>query len=555
MKPEYLREGGQGMAGPLKLVGLAAVLAATTWILSSTLLSVKVPADFPKLPDARAMGPAVRNLLVGADQDARKHPAAAEAAGKLAMAYHANDYFEQAAAAYRIAARLAPRDPQWVYCQALLREEQGNEKEQFDLLQQTVTLNPGHVPALLKLADGFFKQDKLDEAARHYELAAEASGKDSSLQAAFGLARVAARRGEWNKVVEYAAPLCRAYPLVRPPYQLLQTAYEALGQPGKAAEVRETILSGRFTDVPPIKDPVVDRLADLSYSSTRLLKVAGLLSRFGHPDRAVQVARRAAEANPTDPDIRDFIARTLLTSYPDKPDAIEEALTQLAECLRLRPDDPVPLWRFSSDFFATPKTPAAVQRLGGLMRPYAGRADAHFYLGLVADAQGEKQEALSQYQAALKNNPNDSNFYYKLGIMLDKAGKFDGAVAYLQKSVELDPSNTIARFNLGVVLMQQSDYGRGLRELGEVLRIHPHDADTRFVMGFAYLYTRRIDEAIASFRQGLRFKPDDAEAHYGLGSALAMQRKREDAVAELREALRLRPNYPEVQELLHQLDR
>src|ERR1039458_9078928 len=135
------------MAGLLKLVGLTAVLAVTTWLLSSTLLSVKVPADFPKLPDNQAMGPAVRNLLVSADQDARKHPATAEAAGKLAMAYHANDYFEQAAAAYRIAARLAPRDPQWVYCQALLREEQGNEKEQFDLLQQTVTLNPDHVPA------------------------------------------------------------------------------------------------------------------------------------------------------------------------------------------------------------------------------------------------------------------------------------------------------------------------------------------------------------------------------------------------------------------------
>jgi len=537
-----------------KLIGLAAVLAVGTWMLSSTLLSVNVPADFPKLPDTRAMGPAVRDLLVSADKDARRHPASAEAAGKLAMAYHANDYFEQAAAAYRIAARLAPRDPQWVHCQALLREEQGNETEQFDLLQQTVALKPDHVPALLKLADGFFKQDKLDEAARHYELAAQASGKDS-LHAAFGLARVAARRGEWNKVVEYAAPLCRAYPLVRPPYQLLQTAYEALRQPGQAAAIRETILSGKFTDVPPLKDPVEDRLADLSYSSTRLLKVAGLLSRFGDPDRAVQVARRAAEASPTDPDIHDFIARTLLASYPDKPDAIAEALTQLGECLRLKPDDPVPLWRFSSDFFAAPKAPAAVQRLGGLMHPYASRADAHFYLGLVADAQGDSQEAANQYQAALQNNPDDSNLNYKLGLMLDKAGKLDGAVAYLQRSVELDPSNTIARFNLGVVLMQQSNYGRGLKELGEVLRIHPHDAATLFVMGFAYLYTKRTDEATASFRQGLRYKSDDAEAHYGLASALSIQHKREDAVAELREALRLQPNYPEAQQLLRQLER
>ena len=81
------------------------------------------------------------------------------------------------------------------------------------------------------------------------------------------------------------------------------------------------------------------------------------------------MARRAAEANPEDPDIRNFIARTLLTSYPNKPEAIDEALTQIGECLRLRPDDPAPLWGFTNDFFETPKTPAAVERLSALMRP------------------------------------------------------------------------------------------------------------------------------------------------------------------------------------------
>ena len=541
-------------AGTLKLVGLAAVLALGTWILSSTLLPAKLPADFPSLPATQAMSPAVRKLLASADRDARRHAESADAVGKLGMTYHANDYFEQAAAAYRTAARLAPRDPQWVYCQALLQEELGNERAQFDLLQQTVALQPDHAPALLKLADGFFKQDQLDEAARYYELAARASGKDASLHAAFGLARVAARRGEWNKVVEYAAPLSRSYPSVRPPYQLLQSAYEALGQTEKAAAQREAILAGKLTDVPPLQDPEADRLADLSYSSTRLLKAAGLLSRFGYPDRAVQLARRAAEANPTDPDIHEFIARTLQAAYPDKPDQIADALTQLGECLRLKPADPVPLWRYSSDFFANPKPPAAVQRLSSMMRPYAGRAEAHFYLGLAAEAQGDSQEAANQYQAALKENPNDSNLYYKLGVMLDKAGKLDGAVAYLQRSVELDPSNTVARFNLGVVLMQQSNYSRGLKELAEVLRIHPHDAAAHFVIAFAYLYTKRNNDAVASFRVGLKYKPDDAEAHYGLASALSAQHKRDEAITELREALRLQPNYPEAQQLLRQLD-
>ena len=539
--------------GLLKLVGLAAVLGVSTWLVSTILLPAKLPEDFPKLPEARTLNPGLRALLVTADKEARRHPESAEAIGRLGMAYHSNQYFAQAASAYRIAARLAPNDYQWAYCQAFLQEENGNEEAQLKLLQQTLRLKPDHTLALLKLADWFFKVDRLDEAAHYYEMAGKAGDRDSFLQATFGLARVAARRQEWNKVVEYVVPLSRTYPYVRPPYQLLQKAYEALGQGDKAAEVREGILLRKFTALPPPKDPLNEQLIVLSYSSTRLLKEAGLLSRFGYPDRGIEVARRAAEADPKDADIRHFIARTLLSFHGDKPEAVDEALTQLGEGLRLRPEELVPLWDFSATFFETPKTAAAVERLGTLLGANANRAEAHLYLGRVADDQGKTEEAVAQYQAALKNNPNNAEVYNQLGLILARAGKLDGAIAYLQKSVQLEPMYNVYRFNLGVALVQRGENGQALRELGEVLRLKPNDAPTHLYMGIALLGSKRIDEAIMHFRETLRFKPDEVQAHYGLGCALSMKRKREDAVLEVREALRLRPNYPEAQELLQRL--
>ena len=539
----------------LKTGALAVALAAITWLLVPILLPVRLPEDFPKLPDLRTVNPGLRTLLQGADREARRRPGSAEAVGKLGMAYHANLFLDQAAGAYRIAARLAPNDYHWAYCQAFLQEENGNEQEQVKFLQQTVRLKPDHVPALLRLADGEFKRDRLDQAAHYYERAASAPNGRSSLQAAFGLGRVAARRQEWNQVIEHVAPLTRAYPYLQPPYELLLEAYEALGQVDKAAEARESITLSRSKVVPPPQDPLNDQLIGLSYNSTRLLKQAGLLSRFGYPDQAVQVARRAAEADPRDPDIRNFIARTLLTAYPNKPEAVDEALTQISEYLRLRPDDPLTLWGFTSEFFETPKPRAAVERLSALLGPFAGRGDAHFFLGMVADARGQNVEAVSQYEAALKNHPNGSAVYIKLGLVCDREEKFDQAIAYFRKALQLEPTNTVARFNLGVALLQRGNDNQGLKELGEVLRLKPHDAATHFCMGFAFLYSKRIEEAIANFSEGLRYQPDDAEAHFGLGSALSMQRRREDAVAALREAIRLRPNYPEAQALLQQLER
>jgi tetratricopeptide (TPR) repeat protein len=537
------------------MVGLAAVLGAGTWLLSTVLLPPRLPADFPNLPDLQTLNPALRTLLTGADKQARRHPASAEAVGRLGMAYHANQFFAQAASAYRIAARLAPGDYQWVYCEAFLQEENGDEQQQFNLLRQTVRLKPDHVPSLLKLADAFFKRDKVDEAAHYYAMAAAAADQDSSLQATFGLARVAAQRQEWNKVVEYVAPLSRSYPYVRPPYQLLQKAYEALGRADKAAEVREGILLHKFTALPPVKDPLNQQLIELSYSSTRLLKEAGLLSRFGYPDQGIQVARRAAEADPKDADVRHFIARTLLSYHPDNPPAVDEALTQLVEGLRLRPEDLVPLWDFSATFFETPKTPAAVERLGALLGAHADRAEAHLYLGRVADDQGKTGEAVAQYQAALKSNPNNGEVFNQLGLILARSGKLDEAIAYLQKSVQLDPLYNVYRFNLGVALVQRGKNAQALDELGRVLRLKPNDAPTHLYMGIALLESKRLDEAILHFQETLRFQPDEVQAHYGLACALALQRKRQDALIEVRDALRLRPDYPEARELLQRLER
>jgi tetratricopeptide (TPR) repeat protein len=342
---------------------------------------------------------------------------------------------------------------------------------------------------------------------------------------------------------------------VQKPYDVLQEAYAALGQPDKAADAQRRGAAAAWKIVPPPEDPLNEQLMSLSFSSTRLLKHAGLLSRVGAPDRAIQIARRAMQVAPNDPDVRNYLARTLITFYGDKPDAVNEALTQMSECLRLRPADLTPLWGFASDFFRTPKPPAAVERLRALILPHSNLADAHYYLGQAADALGKPEEAIAQYQASLKSNPNDAAVYNRLGQVLSKAGKFDAAIPQYQKSVQLNPIDTGARLNLAIALMDRNNFAQATKELAELLRINPHDPAAHFCMGFAFLYSKNPDEAAAKFREGLRYKPEDAEAHYGLASSLALQHKREDALAEVRQALKLRPNFPAAQELLQQLER
>jgi tetratricopeptide (TPR) repeat protein len=546
---------GHDKASVLKLVGLAAALGVGTWFLAPMLLPVKVPADFPPLPGLEAVNPELRALLEASDREARRKPASAEEVGKLAMVYHANLLYGQAAKAYGIAERLAASDPRWTYAQAVLQEEMGGEKEQVRQLRRTLELKPDHVPALLKLADALFKVDGLDEAERYYTAAARAPGDAVALQAGFGLGRIAARRKQWEQVTGIIGPLTQTYPESAPLYELLQEAYTGLGQNDKAAEARQGGTVAAWKSLPPLDDPFGEQLLSLCHTATRLLKQAGLFSRVGYPDRAIETGRRAVQADPRDADAHNFLARTLLTFRGEKPEAIEEALAQLEECLKLRPQDPVPLGGFATDFFKSPKPPAMVARVRDMLRSRSGIPGEHFLLGLAADALGETAEAVAQYQAALKENPNNSTVYNKLGLIAEQAGQFDEAARHFQKAIRLNPLNTDARLNLAIELMQRGNYGAGFQELDELLRMNPHDAAAHFCKGFALLSMKRAEPAIASFQQGLRYRPEDAEAHFGLGSALAASGKRDEAVSELRRALQLRPGHRPARQLLEQLER
>lgn len=542
-------------AALLKLAGLALAPGVAAWFFTPLLLPLNLPPDYPSPPPLGTLNTGLRDLIQRADRDARRHPASAVKIGELGMVYHANLFFDQAEAAYRIASRLAPDDCQWAYAQAALAEETGAGNEQLKFLRNTLRLDPGHVPALLKSADWFLKVDRLDEAAQAYEQAARAPGGAASLHASFGLGRVAARKREWKKVVQIVEPLSRDYRHAAPLYELLHEAYRALGQAWESAAALQSAGIALWKTIPPCEDPFGERLIACSRSSTRLLKHAGLLSRAGLADRAIETGRRAAQTDPQDPDARNFLARTLLTFHGDSPTAVDEALSNVAECLKLRPADPVPLGGFAEDFFKSPKPRTSVERLRALLRDHPDLPGIHIFLGQAADSLEETSVAEAEYLAALKLNPNDSAAYNRLGLIVEKRGNTGEAVTHFRRAIQLNPRTTAARLNLAIAILHRGDYSQGLDQLDELLKINPHDSAAHFVMAFALLSQNRAAEAAAGFRLGLLYRPADVEARFGLASALAALGHRQQALVELRETLRLNPGHPRALQLLQRLGR
>jgi protein O-mannosyl-transferase len=135
---------------------------------------------------------------------------------------------------------------------------------------------------------------------------------------------------------------------------------------------------------------------------------------------------------------------------------------------------------------------------------------AHNNLGVALRQAGRMQEAVEQYEQALRIKPDFAAAYNNLGIALRQAGRIQEAIALYEQALRLKPDSAAAHHNLGLALRQAG----------------------------------KVQEAIGHYEQALRIKPDYAEAHYDLGVALQQVGRVAEAITRYREVLRLRPDWP-----------
>ena len=95
--------------------------------------------------------PAVRKQVQEAYDAAVAHPRNAAANGKLGMVLQAYSQLEGAEIAYRRAHQLAPSHFGWIYYLGRTQADQGNCDGAVKSLRKALTLNPGYLPARLRI--------------------------------------------------------------------------------------------------------------------------------------------------------------------------------------------------------------------------------------------------------------------------------------------------------------------------------------------------------------------------------------------------------------------
>lgn len=154
---------------------------------------------------------------------------------------------------------------------------------------------------------------------------------------------------------------------------------------------------------------------------------------------------------------------------------LDEALWHLTRALEISAGPRGAVFDPSGNVPAPRASPADPSRGGGAR----DQALKHRAIGEAFLKMQRFNEAVAQFQAALRLDADSADAHYDLGLAMFAQGKDDQAAAHFSEAVRLDPGSSEAHNNLGGALARLGRAAEAVRHFREALRIKPDNAAAR----------------------------------------------------------------------------
>jgi tetratricopeptide (TPR) repeat protein len=171
--------------------------------------------------------------------------------------------------------------------------------------------------------------------------------------------------------------------------------------------------------------------------------------------------------------------------------------------------------------------------------------EKHISIGVAAGRRGDFDEAIREFERAVRINPGYARGHYNLGVAYADAGRPDDALDALARAVQVDPDYADARNSAALILARAGHIDAAIAQWQEVLARRPDTADAHNNLGNAMASMGRLPEAMAHWKQAVRLNPESASAHNNLANYFSSAGDPTNAQAHYLEALRLRPDMAE----------
>jgi tetratricopeptide (TPR) repeat protein len=122
------------------------------------------------------------------------------------------------------------------------------------------------------------------------------------------------------------------------------------------------------------------------------------------------------------------------------------------------------------------------------------------------------------YAWGCKKEMDRARRHYEQGVEYRKQELADQALEEFQQAIKIDPNYAQAHYELGVLYQEKEDYEAAFRELKQAVKLNPDHADAHFRLGLIYQTLRGYKQALDEFDEVIRINPDFPRIHTAIGN-------------------------------------
>ena len=172
--------------------------------------------------------------------------------------------------------------------------------------------------------------------------------------------------------------------------------------------------------------------------------------------------------------------------------------------------------------------------------PRTIEAKVYFYRGLVSMGRKDYDKAISDFDEAIRLDPNYTLAYCNRGNTYSDHGYFDKAISDYNEAIRLDPNYTLAYYDRGNAYYRHGNLDKAISDYSEAIRLDPKYAPAYNNRGNAYADHGNLDKAISDYNEAIRLDPKYAPAYYNRGTAYLRTGNRAKANADFAKAKRIK---------------
>jgi tetratricopeptide (TPR) repeat protein len=186
---------------------------------------------------------------------------------------------------------------------------------------------------------------------------------------------------------------------------------------------------------------------------------------------------------------------------------------------------------------AAADTIAAERTLRDVVVSDATQLEAYDLLGRLYMAQGQLEQALTEYQTLSAQAPHAAGPLTVVGLIHEAKGDQASANAHYSQALEKDPAAGVAANNLAWAYAEEGRLEEALALAHKAQRALRNRPEAEHTVGWIYLKRGQPQDAIGAFERAIAHSPQRAVYHYHLGLALAKTGNTTRAVTAFRRAL------------------